>query len=77
MKRSRRVKDSVPLDVIHLHESLPPSSFTYEMAEGEEGEEGTGKQSAPCSLSYWQLLEAVQTAVTSVAVAAAQTDLSH
>lgn len=36
-QRSRRVKDSVPLDVIHLHESLPPSSFIYEMAEGRVG----------------------------------------
>lgn len=43
----------VPLDVINLHESLSPSSFIYEKEEGEEGGEGTGKQSAPCSLSYW------------------------
>lgn len=77
MKRSRRVRDGVPLDVIHLHESLPPSSFIYEMAEGEGEGEGTGKQSAPCSLSYWWLLEAVQTAVTSVAAAAARIGLSH
>lgn len=54
MKRFRRAKEkSVPLDVINLQESLPPSSFIYGMEEEEEGEEGTGKQSAPCSLSYW------------------------
>lgn len=45
--------------------------------EGEGEEEDTGRQSAPCNLSYWWLLEAVQTAVTSVAVAAAQTGLAH
>lgn len=68
--------DSAPLNVVKPAESLP-SGFIYVKEEGAGEGAGTGRQSAPCNLSCWWLLEAVRTVVTSVAVAAAQSGLSH
>lgn len=75
-RTQRRGGDSAPLNVVKPAESLP-SGFIYVKEEGAGEGAGTGRQSAPCNLSCWWLLEAVRTVVTSVAVAAAQSGLSH